>query len=206
MSDKRLLEPTDLRYVFPVNKIRKEIKREEDIGKITKTAVELISACSASFVQRLINHATDKAKGDSSSLSNGNIITVTSDHIKDVISNDDKTYDFLLGSKEKTGEKNQDSSILCDLNETTAPRVRKRPKTNGLKTTFIKKTKNMHKSNEKSNIDSDKKATSTQEWVQTNREELGIVTGNNSMQKTISDAMTVNFTEDHLIEDTDEYD
>jgi len=43
MSDKRLLEPTDLRYVFPVNKIRKEIKREEDIGKITKTAVELIS-------------------------------------------------------------------------------------------------------------------------------------------------------------------
>ena len=43
MSQKNEVQnPLDLRNVFPVNKIRTEIRKDEDIGKITKTAVDIV--------------------------------------------------------------------------------------------------------------------------------------------------------------------
>merc|ERR1712232_856120 len=116
----------DLRNVFPANKIRTEIRKDEDIGKITKTAVDIVAACSAVFVQKLAHSATkiivDNATSNPISETNTNGRVVTSDHVRQVIKSDLDSYDFLFGHNKRSNiEANSDDSLLCNLKEERAP-------------------------------------------------------------------------------------
>lgn len=85
----------DVRLIFPPGKIKSELRKEEDIGRLTKTAVDLVTACSAVFIRRLALAAQQEAVDDDG---HDDHATVTLEHVRTSVRHTPDLYDFLDGT------------------------------------------------------------------------------------------------------------
>ena len=87
-------EDTDYTKVFPANKIKGQVRKEEKIGRVFTSAVEMVSAASAIFVKELarasLNHDSKRAADDDDSHSN----VITREKLEKVIRTK-KEFSFL---------------------------------------------------------------------------------------------------------------
>lgn len=98
---------------FPISKIKAQLLRDHDVGRVSTKAVELIAACSALFVNDLTRFSTEvlhtrnkkKSTSKTSTTSNNNDVTVvTLAHIKKSVKSK-KEYLFLDGVLDRVSEK-----------------------------------------------------------------------------------------------------
>ena len=84
----------DYTKVFPANKIKAQVRKEEKIGRIFTSAVEMVSAASAIFVKELaqasLHHDSKRAADDNDSQSN----LITREKLEKVIRTK-KEFSFL---------------------------------------------------------------------------------------------------------------
>ena len=96
---------------FPTSKIKAQLLRDDDVGRVSTKAVELIAACSALFVNELARSATEAShtrKRKSSSKTNAtanDVPLVTLAQIKKSVKTQ-KEYGFLEGVLDGVTEKN----------------------------------------------------------------------------------------------------
>jgi hypothetical protein len=86
---------TDYKTIFPTNKVKAQIQTEENIGKIYTTAVDLVAASSAVFLEKLIrsvvdDDANDHVDGDASA---SGAIVVTKEKLEQALQKQE--YSFL---------------------------------------------------------------------------------------------------------------
>lgn len=96
---------------FPISKIKAQLLRDDDVGRVSTKAVELIAACSALFVNDLARSTKDAShtrKRKSSSKTNAtakDVTLVTLAQIKKSVKTQ-KEYGFLEGVLDGVTEKN----------------------------------------------------------------------------------------------------
>lgn len=97
---------------FPTSKIKAQLLRDDDVGRVSTKAVELIAACSALFVNDLARSTTEAShtrKRKSSSKTNNatakDVTLVTLSQIKKSVKTQ-KEYGFLEGVLDGVTEKN----------------------------------------------------------------------------------------------------
>jgi hypothetical protein len=68
------MDEIDFKSIFPTNKIKAQIRAEENIGKIYTTAVEKVGAASAIFLENMVHQAmNDTEQGPSGNQDEGNV-------------------------------------------------------------------------------------------------------------------------------------
>jgi len=141
-------------------------------------------------------------------------IALTSNHIREAINADPITYDFLLSDNMNDDLNTDDYSILQDLTEQNAPRLKKRQSSSDINTTTSAKQrkKKKHKSIDDRNIQitntnqSSSSSKNTKSDILFNTDEFDKVPGNNFLDKAIEFVTASKSAGGSLIEDTDEYD
>mmetsp|Transcript_25368 Transcript_25368/g.54550 ORF Transcript_25368/g.54550 Transcript_25368/m.54550 type:complete len:235 (+) Transcript_25368:134-838(+) len=98
---------------FPNTKIKAQILQNEDIGRVSSKALELIAACSALFVRHLVDHNGDNDNGISSnssshqehetSTNNSRMQTRQQRKASSQLSNNAKANQLLVGDNAPSG-------------------------------------------------------------------------------------------------------
>lgn len=94
---------------FPISKIKAQLLRDDDVGRVSTKAVELIAACSALFVSDLARSTTEashtrKRKSSSKNTIAKDVTLVTLAQIKKSVKTQ-KEYSFLEGALDGVTEK-----------------------------------------------------------------------------------------------------
>ena len=84
----------DYKAIFPTNKVKAQIRCEENIGKIYTTAVDMVAASSALFLEQLIQSvASQECSTDGIDNTNGSILFVTKEKLE--LAAQKQEYSFL---------------------------------------------------------------------------------------------------------------
>lgn len=98
---------------FPISKIKAQLLRDDDVGRVSAKAVELIAACSALFVNDLArsamsnaeaSHARKKKSSSKTNTASKDVTLVTLAQIKESVKTQ-KEYSFLEGVLDGVTEK-----------------------------------------------------------------------------------------------------
>mmetsp|Transcript_10113 Transcript_10113/g.15169 ORF Transcript_10113/g.15169 Transcript_10113/m.15169 type:complete len:185 (-) Transcript_10113:392-946(-) len=84
---------TDYKTIFPTNKVKAQIQTEENIGKIYTTAVNLVAASSAVFLEKLIGSVVDADENDGVDDGANGAIVVTKEKLEEALQKQE--YSFL---------------------------------------------------------------------------------------------------------------
>lgn len=123
-NDEKDTTTTDYRDIFPANKIRASLRKEKDVGRITKKSIELVSLCSVFFIKQLVSDCISS----SSSEKTKSKVTISLRDIKEAIEKKaDKDYDFLAVSDVLQGIRD-DRKRSAEKNSTAAPKSSKKHK------------------------------------------------------------------------------
>jgi len=94
---------------FPISKIKAQLLRDDDVGRVSTKAVELIAACSALFVSDLARSTTEashtrkrKSSSKNTTAKDGTLVTLA--QIKKSVKTQ-KEYSFLEGALDGVTEK-----------------------------------------------------------------------------------------------------
>ena len=73
---------TDYKTIFPTNKIKAQIRCEENIGKIYTSAVDLVAAASALFLEKLIQSVASEESCQADNKTKGALLFVTKEKLE----------------------------------------------------------------------------------------------------------------------------
>mmetsp|Transcript_3668 Transcript_3668/g.5288 ORF Transcript_3668/g.5288 Transcript_3668/m.5288 type:complete len:184 (+) Transcript_3668:147-698(+) len=104
-------ESRDLTKIFPTSKIKSQLQKDERVGRLLNPGVEFVGACSALFVQQLVQDASG------GSVQQGEI---TLEQIQQCVSNHKDKYDFLEDTVISIEEK-KSASKYVDKKRKTVP-------------------------------------------------------------------------------------